>query len=652
MTVAALTSSREYNGNGVTTVFAAPFRYLSPTHLEVKRIAADGTVTTLAYGPDFSATAGTTDGGGLVTVTVAPVAGARLRIKRVTPRSQSTDYTTADDFPAEAHEAGLDRAMLVDQEQDTKIDDTAARALLVPEGETAPVLPAAAARAGYYMAFGVDGLPVMASGTGADAALRADLAADAGAGLVGGKRAITGAINVPASVRNRDLRYSPRDFSLTYGQGGDDTVALQACITRALADKRGVVLPAGETRIGAAGIQIPVTPDNTNSRFSMIGEGTRASILKPVTGLAARTLINVTTSALPTEANVHLADFSVECSAETKVHTPLKMTGIADFLLENLVLEYGDVNLDLLGSLIGAVRDCTLNSGNYGVRTRKSGALFCNAISFQDSRIKRNSTWGLDLGDANSIRIIGNAIEENGTAANTATGGLMIRSTCSDETGFGAIVSMGNHLENNLGHSAYVEAQTVTKRLFFTSIADRILSPETNRSLFIAGADDVMLQNLEAASPGNIVNVTASRLSVLGGIIATLTRATTYPAIILNGAFSALNEGNVQGDIHIGGGFKSYWSWVANGAGYSMYPDTINNALILEAYGAAVARLRLAMDLELGAGKVIKNNSLQVLGARGASLPADATDLATAIALVNAMKARGKATGGHGLWDD
>lgn len=42
----------------------------------------------------------------------------------------------------------------------------------------------------------------------------------------------------------------------------------------------------------------------------------------------------------------------------------------------------------------------------------------------------------------------------------------------------------------------------------------------------------------------------------------------------------------------------------------------------------------------------------KVVGARGASLPANATDLATAIALVNAIKARMVVTGGHGLVAD
>lgn len=178
MTTAALSPSKSYIEDGVTLNFAVPFRYLTAGSLAVDRISTSGTVTRLVLGVDYTATAGTTDAGGTLTL-LSTVALARLRIRRATPRSQSTDYATADTFPAESHEAALDRAMLIDQEQDVQIADTALRALLVPDGETAGTLPAAAARAGQYMI----GLPgggfSFASGTGTDAGLRADLASSA-----------------------------------------------------------------------------------------------------------------------------------------------------------------------------------------------------------------------------------------------------------------------------------------------------------------------------------------------------------------------------------------------------------------------------------------------------------------------------------------
>lgn len=183
MTVAALTSSIAYLENGVTLDFPAPFRFLSNS-LAVSRVELDGSIATLAEGSDYSVSGGGTDAGGTVTL-AASISGATLRIKRETPRAQVIDYTTGDRFPAETHEAGLDRAMLVDQEQDDKIADTALRALMVPDGETVSPIPASGDRAGRFLGFDGAGSPITLSGTGNDAALRTDLASVlAGAALV------------------------------------------------------------------------------------------------------------------------------------------------------------------------------------------------------------------------------------------------------------------------------------------------------------------------------------------------------------------------------------------------------------------------------------------------------------------------------------
>lgn len=183
MTVAALTSSISYLENGVTLAFPAPFRFLTGGLL-VDRVLTTGAIVTLVLGVDYTVSGGTTDTGGTVTL-VASVSGATLRIRRVTPRAQMMNYTPGDTFPAESHEAALDRSMLIDQEQDRRIDDTTLRALLVPDGETATPLPAAAARANKFAAFDALGRVIAAAGTGADAGLRDDLAASGGVGLIG-----------------------------------------------------------------------------------------------------------------------------------------------------------------------------------------------------------------------------------------------------------------------------------------------------------------------------------------------------------------------------------------------------------------------------------------------------------------------------------
>jgi hypothetical protein len=169
MTVAALPSKIDFLENGVTTAFAVPFRFLAGT-IAATRVLADGTVVALASGVDFSTSGGETDAGGTLTLTGASVSGATLRLRRVTPRAQGATYNDNDRFPAESHEQALDRAMLVDQEQDDKIADTAQRALLVPDGETAPALPPLAGRGDMFLRFSPDGRALLLSTGTADQA--------------------------------------------------------------------------------------------------------------------------------------------------------------------------------------------------------------------------------------------------------------------------------------------------------------------------------------------------------------------------------------------------------------------------------------------------------------------------------------------------
>lgn len=195
MTAAALAPEAEYNGDGVTTAFTAGFRFLDGS-LVVDLIDADGAVARQTSGVDYSVSGGSTDAGGTVTFATAPGSGVRVRIRRETPRTQQTSYTTTDEFPAESHEQALDRAMLIDQELDVAIDDVAGRALLVPDGSEGMEFDLEGLLAGDLLQFdgtklarvarepfagkfyGGDGSGqlVPLSGTGNDAALRTDLA--------------------------------------------------------------------------------------------------------------------------------------------------------------------------------------------------------------------------------------------------------------------------------------------------------------------------------------------------------------------------------------------------------------------------------------------------------------------------------------------
>jgi hypothetical protein len=148
MTVAVQTPEIIYNENGSTTAFAVPFRYDSPADLRAIRRAADGTETVLVNGVDFTATSGSTNAGGTLTTAAPAASGVKLTIWRETARAQTADYIESGAFTAQSHENALDKAMLVNQEQDADL----ARTVKAPRGEQGLPMAARASLEGKFLA--------------------------------------------------------------------------------------------------------------------------------------------------------------------------------------------------------------------------------------------------------------------------------------------------------------------------------------------------------------------------------------------------------------------------------------------------------------------------------------------------------------------
>lgn len=125
MTISTTESKISYNGNGTTTVFAFPYRFLANGDLVVIRVAANGTETTLVLNTDYTITGADSDDGGSITCTVAPASGTRLVIYRSVALTQETDYISGDAFPAETHERALDRLTMISQQLQEGLDRSA-----------------------------------------------------------------------------------------------------------------------------------------------------------------------------------------------------------------------------------------------------------------------------------------------------------------------------------------------------------------------------------------------------------------------------------------------------------------------------------------------------------------------------------------------
>ena len=158
MTVSSTTNRWEYLGDGTTVAFQYTNKVFAAPDLEVYLAGVLQTLTT-----HYTVSGAGNPNGGNVTFGAAPGNGVEVTIIRRVSDIQETDYREHDSFPAESHEAALDRRTIVSQQQREAID----RALKWPVTEQNapdPELPDKAMRAGRALAFDGEGRLIVATG--------------------------------------------------------------------------------------------------------------------------------------------------------------------------------------------------------------------------------------------------------------------------------------------------------------------------------------------------------------------------------------------------------------------------------------------------------------------------------------------------------
>jgi hypothetical protein len=217
MTITSTDTRIAYAGDGATISFAVPYQFFGPGELRVIATTA-GVDTPLERGVHYTVTggSGTT---GTVVATSAPAIGTTWTIIRATAQTQQLGLPNGGPLPGPSVERSLDRAMAA-------IQDNAAglgRAIRIPQGEAAdaPLLPAAAARAGKVLAFDSSGNPVASTITAGSVAISAPMEPVVGAASVALARFAIGA------RRHVDV---VRDFGADNTNSSDASAAIQAAI--------------------------------------------------------------------------------------------------------------------------------------------------------------------------------------------------------------------------------------------------------------------------------------------------------------------------------------------------------------------------------------------------------------------------------------
>ena len=155
MTVSSLTVKNSYNADNTTTSFAYTFPIHSTSELTVILRASNGTETIQTITTHYSIVDNGSAGGQVIFGT-APATGNTVVLLRDTNLTQETDYIANDPFPAETHEAALDKITLQQQELQEELD----RAIKISRSNSiasSEIAQTAATRAGKLLAFDASG---------------------------------------------------------------------------------------------------------------------------------------------------------------------------------------------------------------------------------------------------------------------------------------------------------------------------------------------------------------------------------------------------------------------------------------------------------------------------------------------------------------
>jgi hypothetical protein len=347
-------------------------------------------------------------------------------------------------------------------------------------------------------------------------AVEEEFSASGGSGLVGYLPSGTGAVATTVQGKLRES-VSVKDFGAVGDGVADDTAAITAAIDAVFNAGGGTVyLPPGTYLVSS------IVKNWTGAvTVNIRGAGKRVTKLKKKTGTLSPVLdFSADLSVL--DVYCEFSDFRIEGNAKT--NNGIRATRLARWVMRNLLIESCDVGLDNFGSLVFSAYDCTIQSNLIGYRCVKSGTIRANLVQFFGGQIGANTLFGMDIGDAAGVHLYGTDLSANGTAANTATGAIMLRASMDDETGYSSCTLNNVWFEANYGITLQTEAVT---GLMLTLKDVFISSPESGRAATIGAIFSSEITNTIAGGTGDTITIAAARSVVMGGVIHTLTDTST-----------------------------------------------------------------------------------------------------------------------------
>ena len=161
MTISTTIRTNQYNGNNSTTAFAYVFNIQADSEIEVYLGTPVGAPTSWArqtLTTHYTVSNAGVAGGGNVTFGSAPPTGVgNVFIRRVTPKTQTSDYVENDPFSSDTIEQNLDKLTQVTQDMQEEIDRCFKLGTIVPDVGVTEASSVVADRKNMLFAFDNDG---------------------------------------------------------------------------------------------------------------------------------------------------------------------------------------------------------------------------------------------------------------------------------------------------------------------------------------------------------------------------------------------------------------------------------------------------------------------------------------------------------------
>ncbi|MCW3699221.1 hypothetical protein UE95_024945, partial [Burkholderia cenocepacia] len=118
MTVESAIQDVSYDTDGSTVLFPLPFYFLQESDIVVDKIDANGGISTLVRGTDYTVGGAGNEAGGYFTTLATYTSGFKLHAYRVVAATQETEFQQNDPFPAKSVERALDKLTMLVQQTD------------------------------------------------------------------------------------------------------------------------------------------------------------------------------------------------------------------------------------------------------------------------------------------------------------------------------------------------------------------------------------------------------------------------------------------------------------------------------------------------------------------------------------------------------